>query len=90
MTTVGCFEEISSRFVKMKNVAKAIALCTAAEAALLVTDHLAGSQNDECRNDHAAIHVIEAGSLLDGITARNSVPCRLIVGHIPKWLPPNT
>src|SRR5229473_2684926 len=25
-----------------------------------------------------------------GNTARNSKPCRLIVGHIPKWLPPNT
>lgn len=25
-----------------------------------------------------------------GSTARNSMPCRLIVGHIPKWLPPNT
>src|SRR5216684_8603987 len=24
-----------------------------------------------------------------GSAARNSMPCRLIVGHIPKWLPPN-
>ena len=26
----------------------------------------------------------------DGITARNSTPCRRIVGAMPKWLPPNT
>ncbi len=41
----------------------------------------------KCQNRKAAY---EEPGPAGGSTARNSMPCRLIVGHIPKWLPPNT